>query len=366
MSDSKLHITVASAWSDRRGLDIDHEIELAKSAILYADHVTLASPRVALLASAASLLVLDREERTQAVVAIALGLPENTGLLAALKTLERKKHHTKDELFTLRDIRRQLREAGDEFARRAEEMLTEARVAEIGLAIEAGLLDINPLGIEEGSTDAMAERMSALLSELSSSTGTSFPLLDESTTGWLRSMIKEGLVPEPEVGFGAEPALATRWIGEMQAFPSADMSAVLEVREALREPLIRYRSAIIGISQEFGSGPVDDDFGRRAAEAYRQRVEPELLALTELAREQQVTALLKHAMTTGPGRKAVGAGLGFAGAEAADVPALIGAAVGAGLEVVSSMYQRRKELATTQRGNGFFYLFEAERRLEGE
>ena len=364
MRDSTLHITVATGWSERRGLDVGHETELVKSALLYADRVTLASPRVAFLAMGAGVLNMDDAQRAEAIVQMASNMPGQADLVMELRKLERKKHKTVDEHYRLKAIREYLNVAGDELNDKVNSLLTEAGVAELALAIDAGILDLHPLGIEQGSTDHLAENLATLLVEVVSPGASTFPLLDESTNGWLKAMVNEGIVPGSDVHWGTEPTLGTRWIGEMQAFPKADMSAVIELREELHEPLVRYRAAIIGVSVEFDATPIDEDFEREASQAYRERVEPELLALTELARERRVASLLKHAVTSGAGRKVLGAGLGFVGAEATDIPRLLGAVVGAGADVASEVLVRRKTLGAEQRRSGFFYLYEAERRLE--
>lgn len=54
---TELHITVA-AITDMHELDLRHETELVKAALLYADRVTLASPKVAYMASIASFITL--------------------------------------------------------------------------------------------------------------------------------------------------------------------------------------------------------------------------------------------------------------------------------------------------------------------
>src|SRR5690348_15062834 len=62
----EVHITVA-ATTYLGELDLRHETQLVKAALLYADRVTLASPKALLLASAASLGLMGRRERLDAM-----------------------------------------------------------------------------------------------------------------------------------------------------------------------------------------------------------------------------------------------------------------------------------------------------------
>lgn len=57
MRENGLHITVVTGFGEGAPtLDVAHETALVKAALLYADHVTLASPRVSMLMSVAPIL----------------------------------------------------------------------------------------------------------------------------------------------------------------------------------------------------------------------------------------------------------------------------------------------------------------------
>jgi hypothetical protein len=73
-----VHITVA-AVSQMHLPDLRHETRLVKAALLYADRVTLASPKALLLASAASLGVGDRRSRLDALAELMSGLDSGQG-----------------------------------------------------------------------------------------------------------------------------------------------------------------------------------------------------------------------------------------------------------------------------------------------
>jgi hypothetical protein len=148
----------------------------------------------------------------------------------------------------------------------------------------------------------------------------------------------------------------------METFPHATMAVVLELRDALKDPLVRYRQAIIKISDEFRFSPIDAEFSRAASTAYAEKVVPELLHLRELAKEKRVHSLLRHAARSGIPGKAAAAIAGFVGASAAQMPAVIGGAIGVGLDVVAEVSSRRQQLTDQQQQNAYFYLFEGESR----
>ena len=361
----ELHITVVSGFGGGdHALDVTHETSLVKAALLYADRVTLASPRVSMLAAIAPILVMGEDERAAAMLQLVGGMPGQADTVAAIRALERKRHKTVDEHYKLKGLKQALREGGGELAATVDEMLTSAGVPELAVAMNAGVLDLDPLGFEEGgggSKETVA-RLVTLLGEVTSASSTTYPLLDEDTAGLLTAMVREGHAPMPDPAHLAQPAIATRWIGDMAAYPAADMQAVLELRQSLHDPLVRYRQAVIQVTDAFRQGPTDDVFAREAADAYRKNVTPELLHLEELAKEKTIRSLLTHTAVSDTPAKLVGAAMGLVGADAADMPKLLGGAIGVGVQATAAAVSRHRELSAQQRQSAYFYLFELERR----
>jgi hypothetical protein len=364
-SGGGVHITVATGGVEgRTSLDVAHETALVKAALLYADHVTLASPRVSFLASVASILVADEAQRADVALQLVQVLPEGADVAGRINALRRKRRPSVDERFLLRDLQQRLRETGAELAERVESILTDSGVAELATAIGAGVLDLDPLGFNDprGMED-VAYRLGDLLAKVVSPGATTYPLLDESTNSLLKAMIREGAAPAANLRAATEPTLASRWIGELQAFPDAAIETVLEAREALASPLVRFRAAMVTISTKFEATPLDDRFAREAAEAFRQEVAPALEELRELAAEDSVTRLLLHPTTVNATRAGLGGLLGVVGATSVSLPAIVGAAVGVAGDIGASMYARHYGIGAKRRENAFLFLYEANRQL---
>jgi hypothetical protein len=94
VSGPEVHITVASGGAEGRGargeLDVSHETMLVKAALLYADRVTLASPRVAFLSSIAGVLLADEAERKDLALQLVQVLPEGAEIAARVAALRGK------------------------------------------------------------------------------------------------------------------------------------------------------------------------------------------------------------------------------------------------------------------------------------
>lgn len=192
----EMHITIVAAGNHSPGFALAHEIELVKAAVLYADRVTLASPRTTMVAMVGALSGVSGRDRTEALLAMASQLPQAHTLNAAYTTLKRKRHKTKDELLALKRLECELAKAGDDLLARAAEIATEAGLNALLPAIEEGVLDLDPLGSGEGDTDVMVERMSELIQDIVAPASTTLPMFDDGSGGLLRAMVNEGAIPD--------------------------------------------------------------------------------------------------------------------------------------------------------------------------
>lgn len=370
MTRPEFHITVATAWvPGRTSIDVSHEIELVKSALLYADRVTLASPRVAMLAAFSTLVTADPRERSQVALS-SIEAAGNSSLAAEVRAVRRKRGKSRDEIFRLRDVELELRHVGDELTGRVERLLDDAGVAELARAMAAGVLELDPLGADEcGTLDGMPARLADLLAEVVSPASTTYPLLDDSTSAFLRAMLAEGRVPGAALQAAKEPALAASWIGDVAAVPGTEMAAVLEAREALRAPLAHFRSAVLRVSRSLEATPLDEEWRRAAEEAFRLEVAPAIAELEEQAESMRFAHLLRYPKVLASARHlggAVGfvggaavAELGLIGAVSSAVPAIIGAALGVAGDVGAALAARHQELAEAPRENAYFFLYRA-------
>lgn len=359
----EMHITIVAAGDHSHGLDLAHEIEMVKAAVLYADRVTLASPRTSMVAMVGALAGLSGRERTDAVLAMASQLPQAHDLNALYAALRRKRHRTKDELLALRRIERELARAGDDLSTRAAGVATEAGLDELLPAIEAGVLDLDPLGVGEGDTTVAVERMSDLIADVVAPTSTTLPMFDDGSGGLLRAMLKEGLIPDARLVRASQAQVATRFIAWVPAFPIADLDSIMIARGSLRSSLVRYRSAVIRLTRELEATPVDDGFESVVVDLYRQHVEPAIQEIDELSHQLGLRASMSSAARAGAGRRFAEAAVSFAAAEVAGVPPLLLSALGVSADIAAQVLRERHGTKRQQRQNQFYFLYEADRSL---
>jgi hypothetical protein len=368
-----VHMTVAAVTSID-ALDLRHETQLVKAALLYADNVTLASPKVLMLASLAAFGAADRRARIDGMAEL-IGLLEQgqeaTELYQQLR--KRRTRLSPQERRMLVMLERHLEASGEELAAQVDAMLEQAGADELGRALEEGLVTIHGLGSdgadEETFLDVAVERMADLLAESVSTSAQTFPLFDDEAGDLLRAMVAEGKVADPHRPRAAEAGIAGRLIGQLEAFPDADMDVVLDVRRRLQTPLIRFRAALAAASSQFATAAWDEAFAREVDDLFRREVAA-LLEVREALDELGARPTLLRAA----GRKetvgAVGAALALAaagGIALMDLPALIYGTPGVGIAVSAAAETAERRAARQEASrNAFYFLYRAETELNSE
>jgi hypothetical protein len=363
MAQPEMHITIVAAGDHSHALSLAHEIELVKAALLYADRVTLASPRAAMIGMVGAVSGLSGHDRTEALWAMAAGLPRGQSFRGIYEALKAKRYKTREELLVFKQMDRVLTEAEEELSARTDELAINAGLGEILSAAEEGVLEFNFLGIDEGDSHVMVERMTQLIGDIVAPASTTLPMFDDSSTGFLRAMLNEGIIPEARLAPATQVGVAARLIGWVPAFPDADVEAILDARNALRDPLIRYRSAIVRITRDLEAAPIDAEFESVVQELHRQYVEPALLEIEDLGRQLGLATTLGSALQAGAGGFVTKAIVTFAAAQAAGLPSLLLTTGGLAADIAAKVVRDRRDVTDQQRENQFYFLYEADRTL---
>jgi hypothetical protein len=364
---------IVISTSPAAGITLAEEIRLLKPALLYGDKVTLYSPTAAMLLSVGQLAELDDEGLMAFLDEVAPSIgPHVPMVLAQVRALATKRHRTRQDLQVLGQMKRALRRMAAEIGEKYEEMLEGAGAGELIPAIEAGLVEIDPIVMDEhvGDDDILVksymDKLQALLI-----TRTSYPLFDEATGSLVRAAVGEGMFDLGATAKrrGKQAATATDYIARVPTFPAAGIAEVLDIRRELEKPLVRFRSAIAELSRRIESAAHDEDFAAEAAELYAAEVAPALLELQELA---ESNAYLRQLLgRLGADARALIGGstmlsIGLMGL--ADLSAVIAASVstGAGItaaaaEAAVARHRQRREVERDR----LFLLYRTEKLLAG-
>ena len=356
-----LHVTVISLAMD--GTDLIVETEMAKAALLYADEVTIASPRASMLTALASLTLGDERQRMRTLAQLAGVLPTGDAIPGLVEYLLSRKHLSREELLALG----QLRHSARELEGIIEQQLEEAGAAELATAIAAGVVDVDLLGFDEMTAeddlDIILEHLVGLMERTVASSSTSHPLFDGSASGLLRTMLNDGDVNDATLAPAREIGLATALIANLEAFPQASMDVVLDVRSRLHEPLVRFRVAVEAMSRETREAPASLGFESEVRRLYRVNVEPALLEISELMDEMRVRPALARAAATGlpPALISFLIGAGLGAPDWIKLGSLGGVAIG----TAAAEYTKRRDLTHSAKSNEVFFLYAANAALLG-
>jgi hypothetical protein len=336
MDDVRIAITTAPS-----GISLASETRLLKPALLYADHVTLYSPTAALLVSTRSVGEMGEEGMIEILRQVGPLIDPNavTGL-DLYRELQRKKRKNREEMQALLQMRRLLRDSAGEWLEKVDELLEQAGAAEILPALEAGLVSIDPL-VREGDSgdDALFRAYLDRLRELLGS-GHAYPLLDDQTGDLVRASVNEGVwelgaVPRRR---GKQATAASQLMERLPAFPEASIAEVLDIRERLRPPLVRFRAAMVEMERLIEVGAHESDFAAEVEDLYIEKVAPALQEMEEAIADdkylrQLVGAGVADAKTYASGGLALGVAL------FAQVPHLTAVASGVGASAVTAAAQ---------------------------
>lgn len=373
-ANNRLKIVVATApHSADGGVSLVNDLRLVRSALLYADTVELRSPgaemvgAVAALGAAAPHSIIDLLASLDDDTLRRMGSdPDQLRIMLRLAQLDRYELRRRMGPDRAREFRRQVQEMLDSATLNLDgassTIYNEAGAEELDQAIEYGVLTVvtasEPLDME-----SYLETLKDLLQDPAAHL-----LFDEQISSLVAALIREGQI-EPHrlaVAHAGDVVTGTGLVERLPAFPDTTMSAVLQAREELRDPLYSYRGAVAELAQKLEATPFGSDVAVELDDMWRASVLP---AIQQLRRDLAVSRLATDAaLATGSDVKsyisgAVAAALSMGVADLGPLPAAVlgGAVVGVqGLISAAQIGAANRDLARREQ---LFYLYELDRRL---
>lgn len=251
-------------------VSLTEELRLLKPALLYGDGATLISPKAAMIMGMVNLETLSIIEIMDLILYLSPVIaPEKTQSIATVKQeytrLKRKKGITKDELLICLQIESFLRSLWSEhFQPYLEALTVQTGADKLKVAIKAGLLKVDGLkspnrglkfGLSEGSEerDYSDDLMDGWLSNVLAtfSEPKLYPILDSVTGKLISQGVSEGVFEIPAHGEGRQTHahVAASIIDRLPAFDGAGIDDIVDIREELTTPLVRFRSAVAELSK---------------------------------------------------------------------------------------------------------------------
>jgi hypothetical protein len=287
---------VTSPGSDDSAYSLKRDIDLVRGSLLYADHIELVSMRTVMIGSFLQFGVATESDIIEMIasfddqtLAYMNGWneldPAFRETMASLATIMRLPAGLDANVDAAADLAREgLAPSMAEFKAKSEEMFEESGLGEILPAFQAGIVELSRSGLtDDGDTDRGVENWVELVKERLRDP-TKRLLLDEAVADLVESMINEGHVELPRLTahHAGEASIGTGLVSRLPAFPQAPTDELLDLRNDLREPLVRYRAEVARMARD-ASNPMASGLTKRADidQLWLERVEPALADLRE-------------------------------------------------------------------------------------
>jgi hypothetical protein len=357
-------MNIAVAVGPAGGLHIGKEIELVKAALLYADHVTLCSPKLELFASVAGLSQLDPKEQINFLAEILPVVdPSNTQVTEFLKRLKAK-HRTRNDLIAWNRLKASLPAMWRLVKPDIDEILRQAGTSELEPAIEKGLVDLDILDLRGTTTDDFVQAFSQRIGEYLQN-ARAYPMFDDEAGNLARAGLDEGVFKPAthSMGRATDVGLGTGLIARLPAFPEAHLQSVLEAREELQQYVGKFRRAVSKMRETIHSTALDPDFAEEVDTVFVSEVRA---AMEEIQDRLKSSNFLRRVLrlssdSIGP------AALGLAAYPIQELPLLIklGLTATAELATAASSWQSTSSGRDGARGHELYFLYRTQLRLEG-
>lgn len=351
-----------------------HDAALVKAALLYADRVTLASTDAVMFAGLSGFTTPNQKARREAQMATLAALPDREVVVATYEDLNRRRRSlSREERGVLMGIEAALKVSGDQMAETVQAILDQAGMPELQRAMDAGVLGVHLLDLQDVKPEDFGpkavEGLMKVLTEAVSGRARTYPMFDDGVGSLVASMLAEGRIAGANPGRGKQAGAAGLLIGQLEAFPEAEMDVVLDVRQKLKPSLTRFRAALAEASAELESPAWQtEEFAREVEDLYHRRVAPALLDLEQAMEELGARPTLRRAASDVENLKA-GAAIAVgavAGMDLAHLPHVIFGGVAAVATVASAATREADHRANARReyqSNEFYFLYEANRQL---
>ncbi|WP_203757620.1 hypothetical protein [Catellatospora bangladeshensis] len=381
---SLLNIFAVVGVGDGDG-SLTREVDICKAALLYADHVTIASPRIFGVVAAMGIVAVTpqtfKRVMSQAVRHGGNTMRDSAETVRvfgdALDAFPPRHELTPRQRQEKAQLTREIDRGMDALRHTARNNLSGQGADPLIAAVQEGLLTLDPLVHEDESFDELpadillTRYVDVIRSSLGAASG--YPLFDDDTGHLARLGLDEGFFVRSDAGRvrGAEAAVGTGLWGYLPGFPHADMSEIIDIRRTLDGPLGRFRAAVHGLASGVDISAEDPGFAEVLDQKWLYEVKPALDEIDERIRQDASLLSLAGRVARGafePLRTAAaGAGLGgltIAAGPAKWIAAAAGLAVAGVAPVLQASHERRTAINEIERAQ-YYFLYRADRRMRG-
>ncbi|HVG32089.1 MAG TPA: hypothetical protein VM911_03385 [Pyrinomonadaceae bacterium] len=376
MGQKELHITIGTVPnavknSSYAGFDLNNDVSMVKAALLYANKAKLYSITLSMFLDGLSIRDFPIQKKVAFLESIADGNYNDALQIKELINQYRrawKKRYSKRGMIELKALKAKIEvicsSMGEAF-----DIIAHDKAKDLLLAKESGLLEVHSfsdalLRTAQGIIDdeigiAWIEEFTTVIGASVSDQST-YPLFDEILGRSIRLGIEAGVIPASDGGGkrAKEARLAAELFSRLPLFEEASIDEILDIRKELERPLVHFRSAVIGFSDNIKDAAWDENFSFDAEQVFNRDVAPAILNIEDEIKSNSYLKELarkwfdKSLLLTG------GSALTLAVSNL-PVPSLAALAVGVTYNTITAFYDTNKEWRAKQqaveRNNMYFY-----------
>ena len=291
MQMNSIDFTIAIA---PRTTSIEQDMLFIKSALLYADTITLISP----IASTYFDLTNEADRKNEKTI---FSLMDKVLLFcrasnpAYCQSIEPTLKQFKDLLFSKKykaipmkiklPMISSLRTFGNEIAEKTTELLGINNCTELVSLVKSGKVKLYSFQ-SEFADDAYIREFYLFLKQAVKNSNT-FPLFDDQSNALMKSAVSDNLIVLNDVNrYNATHAgMTNNLLVSLPSFEYATVDEILDIRKELENPLVRFRSKALSYSDDIQSMPWDDTFQHECVRLYQKEVAPAVLEIEEITKE---------------------------------------------------------------------------------
>ena len=296
-------------------LEFTEDINLIKSALLYADEVEI----IGILEYAVFKYLPSRVNDAKNLEELmtnwipfleSVKVPEGNEILVQIRGLQEKferirpiltknKKRTKQEILTQIQTKKVETQIYDIFNAAIDDILKQSKSEVLKSLVDQNIINIFDYGYEDFDKNKLAGGYFGNLIRVMQD-GVSYPLFDKISTDVIKSVSTNGILDighvNPEILRHA--GVATNILMTLPTLEAAGFDELLDLKKEHNSELQMFRKAVYDFSEKISSLPWDDDFQYDCLKLYQKEVFPKVQELNEILTD---TSILKNM-----GRKVLG------------------------------------------------------------
>lgn len=295
--------------------NIDRELQYIKSALLYADQVTLISPMAylytqlsmngskldekALIRLLNFILPMCREKSPET-------FRQGQEVVGQLSSIILSKRYKAIPMIHKIEMRKMLAGFSQELDTTLLKMVGDTQANELKGLIQSKKLILKKFEHSLADVDGC---VSEYFGMLKASVRSSFPLFDEMSNDLMVAAVKSRIIclSDTDRRKITHAGVSDNFIHRLPSFEEASLDEILDIRQELNGPLIRFRGKMLDYSDSVQFLPWDEDFEEECSLLFEKEVAPAMLEIDELTKENGfIKNLSKSLITDGEFLKSTG------------------------------------------------------------